>query len=106
VGVALGSLISITYHTLWSANYNSKYLLKWPMKKFYKQLFVNILTVVLSFGATSQLKMMSITYLDWIVLAIKCAVIVFICIILVNVLFYRRYVVKIISKIIVKIKKI
>ncbi|MBY3629359.1 sugar isomerase [Enterococcus faecium] len=98
VGVALGSLISITYHTLWSANYNSKYLLKWPMKKFYKQLFVNILTVVLSFGATSQLKMMSITYLDWIVLAIKCAVIVFICIILVNVLFYRRYVVKIISK--------
>lgn len=32
VGVALGSLISITYHTLWSANYNSKYLLKWPMK--------------------------------------------------------------------------
>lgn len=97
VGVAIGTLISMTYHTIWTAQFNSKHLLKWPMKKFWKQMMVDSFSVCLCVITTYRLHMPSVSYLGWIILAVECAFIVLICLIVMNYIFYRSYLTKLIK---------
>ena len=89
IGVAIGTLVAMAYQTIWMAIYDSKYLIKWPIRNFLKQLFVDILTVVIGFFATRMIIMQGMSYLAWIVLAVKTTIIWGIIVIVVNVIFYR-----------------
>ena len=111
VGVAIGTVIAMFYQTVWMAWYDSKNLLKWPFKKFIKQIFVDILIVVLlhMFINFSFMKiwfeMKSVTYTSWIILAIKISILVMVISMVINTIFYRIYIRLVIEKSINKIKE-
>lgn len=47
IGVAIGTLLSMAYQTIFLAHYCYKHILKISKKRFYKQLFVDMVAVVL-----------------------------------------------------------
>lgn len=89
IGVAIGTLAAMVYQTVWMAIYDSKKLIKWPLSNFVKQIFVDGLTMVAGFWGTRMITMSGTTYVEWIILAIKTAIIWIIIVYIVNMLFYR-----------------
>lgn len=105
IGVAIGTLVAMGYQTVWMAVYDSKNLIKWPLKNFAKQVFVDGLTVVIGFLATRIIPMTEVTYVDWLYLAVKTAVIWIIIVCILNMIFYRDKMQNMIQKIYVKVKR-
>lgn len=99
IGVAIGTLVAMTYQTVWMAIYNSKNLLKWPFINFCKQLFVDILTVILSFLICNNFSLNSISYMSWIIMALKVALCWGAVALIMNIIFYK-------DKVIITTKKI
>ena len=87
VGVAIGTLVAMTYQTVWMAWYNSRNLLCWPMKSFLKYIMTDAITVGLCVLATFRLKLVSVSYLSWVLLAVPTALIWMGIIIAVNLIF-------------------
>ena len=89
VGVALGTIIAMGYQTLWMANYTSKYLIKWPLKSFYYQLFVDAITVLTAYMLCSILSFEDISIMGWILLAVKTVSLWAVSIISINYIFFK-----------------
>lgn len=99
IGVALGTLASMVYQTVWMAWYNSKNFIQWPMRSFFKQMAVNVVSAVLIFIVTGYFTMTGVSYLEWVVLAIKATVCGVFVVFLINYIFYKEFVLKITDKI-------
>ncbi len=97
IGVAIGTLVAMLYQTVWMAGYISKNLIKWPFKRFIKQLAIDILTIVVSSLATYWIKLSHVTYASWIIMAVEVAIIYFISVAVINLIFYKPYVMDILS---------
>lgn len=104
VGVAIGTLVAMAYQTVWMAIYDSKNLIKWPIKNFLKQIFVDIITVAIGFFATRMIPTQEVSYVAWIVLAIKVTLVWGIIAVVINIVFYRSKVYGVIKKISAKSK--
>ena len=89
VGVAIGTLVALTYQTVWMAIYNSKHLIKGEIKSFVKQIVVDAITVVLMWIATMWIDMRSVSYLSWFIMALEVAGIGLLVVMVMNLLFYR-----------------
>ena len=98
IGVTLGTLAAMVYQTVWMAWYNSKNLIQWPMRNFFKQMVVNVVSAVSIFIVTGYFTMTGVSYLEWVVLAIKATVCGFFVVFLVNYIFYKEFVLKITDK--------
>lgn len=94
VGVAIGTLVAMLFQTIWMARYVSKNLIKWPFRKFLKQLAVDVLSISVAVLASSWIAMETVNYLSWTVMAVKVAFIWLAVMIPINLVFYRQYVVK------------
>lgn len=105
IGVAIGTLISMFYQTIWMAIYDSKNLICWPIRNFVKQILVDGVTVCTAAFASSFFRMGSTTYISWMVLAIKVAFVWIGVIMVVNYLFYRDRVQGLLKKLYGKRKK-
>ena len=92
VGVAIGTLVAMVYQTVWMAYYISKNLIKWPFKNFIKQICVDALSVLVAILASYWITMSSLSYIAWIVMAVKIAFIWMVVIFFINLVFYRGYV--------------
>ena len=90
VGVAIGTLIAMSYQTIWMAWYNSKNLLKYPIRNFVKQLLVDIGSVALCAYVSSIFSMKSISYFAWIIYAIKVSLVWIALMIAINLIFYKE----------------
>lgn len=88
VGVAIGTLVSMVYHTVWLAFYNSRHLIKWPLKKFKKRILVDCISCIPLFELIGFFELTELSYLAWIFLAVKVACIWGLWIVIVNVFFY------------------
>lgn len=105
VGVAIGTLIAMCYQTVWMARYDSKNLIKWPFRNFIKQLSIDIITVallhiVIRLPVVSNFFIMrEINYFAWVILAIKVSVTGGIMILVINSIFYTKYINKLIRKV-------
>ena len=105
VGVAIGTVIAMFYQTIWMAWYNSRNLIQWPFKKFLKQIFADILVVGLLHliirlpAAEAWFLMRSVTYVSWIVLAVKTSVLTACISAVVNMVLYRGHMKEIVGKI-------
>lgn len=105
VGVAIGTVIAMFYQTIWMAWYNSKNLIQWPFKKFLKQAFVDglivgLLHLIIHLPAVEAWFLMkSVTYVSWIVLAIKISVLAICISAVINMVLYRNYMKQIAEKI-------
>lgn len=110
VGVAIGTVIAMFYQTIWMAWYDSKNLIRWPFENFVKQITVDLTIVVLLNIVVKMpisriyFEMDRISYLSWVVVAVKTTITGIFLSLIVNMLFYRSYVRMICGKIILKIK--
>lgn len=90
IGVAVGTLAAMFYQTVWMAVYDSRHLMNRPMRKFFRQLSVDILTVAVMVLSTWKIEMQDVSYRAWIVYAFLVSMISIGVIVLVNILFYRE----------------
>jgi len=102
IGVALGAMVALFYQTIWMAWYNSKNLVVRPMSCFWKQFVVDAVTVILGVFLTRGLHMGAISYLSWLVMAIKAAAVWLAAICFVNIIFYRNRMKLVIQKLMKK----
>lgn len=99
IGVAIGTLVSMMYQTVWMAWYTSKHLIEWPFRKFIKQILVDMVTVSILYLLTNRLKMENVSYFSWIVLAMKVVLIIAITIFVINSIFYKDKIKKLVDRI-------
>lgn len=92
VGVAAGTLAAMAFQIIWMALYNERNLLHWPSGKVLKQLAADAVTVLLIVFLSCRFTMQSVSYLAWVILAVKVALIALLCIAVINVIFYRDHV--------------
>lgn len=97
IGVAIGTVIAMFYQTVWMAWYDSKNLIKWPFKRFLKQIFVDVLIVVLlhlfiNIPVTEAwFRIKSLYYVSWLVLAFKISILAIFISVITNIVFYKKY---------------
>ena len=103
VGVAIGSLVALFYHTVYFAWYLRKNIINRPICYFLKHIVVDIVVGILGFVATSWITMNSVTYVGWIGYAIIVAVIVGIIALTLNFLVFRNDFVYLLKKVMKKI---
>ena len=98
IGVAIGTLVAMTYQTIWLAIYDSRHFIYWPLKKVIRQFLVDIISsfLIISFGSHIVLK--DITYLNWFFMAIKVAIVALFVAFCLNILFYRSKMYRLILK--------
>lgn len=89
VGVAIGTLIAMTYQTVWMAWYNSQNIINWPFKNFLKQCSIDFLTVIIASLATFKIPMINVSYCAWFIQAIEVFACWAIIVVLINLIFYR-----------------
>ena len=89
VGVAIGTIVAMVYQTLWMVYYNFKYLVERPRRSFYKQIGVDILTILISIIVTRKMHMQDISYISWVMMACSVAIVIALMIILLNCVFYN-----------------
>lgn len=90
IGVAVGTLISVTYRTLYCVWYLSKKILKRPLRHFITNFLLNSLCCIGSYWSTSTFVMEEITYWGWIELAIKTALINLLVCLIAYIVIYRE----------------
>lgn len=99
IGVTLGTMAAMVYQTVWMAWYNSKNFIQWPMRIFFKQMAVNVVSALSIFTVNGYFNMTGVSYLGWVVLAIKATVCGVFVVFLINYIFYKEFVLKITDKI-------
>lgn len=98
VGVAIGTLIAMSYQTIWMAYYDSKNLINWPFRNFLKQICVDTVTVLLGVVLTKGMEIGKISYSSWTILAIKTVCVWMSVVLIVNMIFYRNNVVNLLTR--------
>lgn len=99
VGIAIGTLISMLYQTIWMAIYDSKNFIKWPIKNFVKQFLVDFITAILIILIGKIISINDITWSGWILHSVKVSLIAVVFIFLINYIFYKPYIIKMLDKI-------
>lgn len=105
VGVAIGTLVAMCYQTVWMAWYDSKNLICWPFKKFLKQIGVDAIIIVLMHLITnipalsSFFHLQEVSYISWILLAIKMVIVGGLSCLCINFMFYRFHMIRLMKEI-------
>ena len=90
IGVAIGTLVAMIYHTIYFAWYLRKNIIHRPFYHFIKHMTVDIAVGVFGFIATGWLTMGAVTYGAWVLYALVVALIVGMFTLLLNLLIYRK----------------
>ncbi|WP_270238257.1 polysaccharide biosynthesis C-terminal domain-containing protein [Clostridium perfringens] len=102
VGVAIGTLLAMSYRTIYFSWYLSKNILFRSIKYFYKHVFVDIISIILIFGLTSSIRMTQITYIAWVIYATKVGFVALIIVLVINILLYREIIISFVKDILNK----
>ena len=105
-GVALGFLISITYRMLYLSLYLTRHILYTSRRQLLKRYVVDIVIVAAVVAACSLIPECQISYLSWILMAVKVLVLASIVTAVINMVFYRELSIDFIkSTVLTKFKK-
>lgn len=88
VGVALGTMVAMAYRTVYLAVYLRKNIIMRQLRIFLKHIAIDVVAIGCSLLATYGMKLTSISYVSWIIFAIKVAIIVGTITVLLNILFF------------------
>ncbi len=100
-GVAIGTLVAMTYRTLYFVIYLCKNIIEYKIYGFIKLIFSDVLQVLLCVGISVVIKE-NIPVTDWhswFVLAVLIGLSCLMVVLVVNFFFYRTYVIRIIERI-------
>ena len=112
IGVTMGTVAAMFYQTIWMAIYDSKNIICWSFGKFLKQVVVDVVTIALmsSIMFVTPIKafftLSSISYISWVVLAIKVSIVSIIFICITNLICYKKYIIKLFGTISAIFKKL
>lgn len=90
IGVAIGTLVAMLFHTVCLAYYVSVNLIKWPFKNFIKQILIDIITLICIYLLTRWIIFNNTNYFNWIIMAIKVFITVTLTAIIINLLFFKE----------------
>ena len=90
VGVAVGTLVAMLYHTCYFVWYLKDNILKRSIWHFIKYLATDALVFASTILLSKGIELQTLSYLAWIVMAIKVSIISLIITAVVNCLFYRN----------------
>lgn len=89
VGVALGTLIAISYRTVYNVFYLSKNIVFRSQKHFFKHLFVDFVSVLVMLGVTMVINFTPNNFVNWIFYAVFLTIIYLVLMMLINFIFNR-----------------
>lgn len=89
IGVAVGTLVAMVYQTVWMAWYDSKNIICWPIKRFIKQIAIDVIIMAVGYVTSTQIRLSGLTYVNWVILALKTGLLWIGITGVVNILFYR-----------------
>lgn len=98
-GAVLGTMIAMIYQLFYMVNYNAKNLLKIDGKRFLKYLLSDMLVIIISLVISSFIVIRCDGILEWVKLAIINVLIWLMVIIILNMLFFKKYTYRIFNKI-------
>ena len=99
VGVACGTVVAMTYRTIYFVVYLKKNIIQRSVMKFIKVEIIDLITIVIMLFSTSFLKLDSISYIAWVKMAIISGVICIIECGIIQMIFNRKVVQIIINNI-------
>jgi len=105
VGVAIGTLIAMVYQTIWMALYNTRALLKRPVRSIIKRFAVDALMAGLICVLTRGIHLTAVGYVEWVWMAIKVALIAAAVVATVMMLCYRTEVSMILKRLARRFKR-
>ena len=94
IGVAIGTLCAMLYQTVWMAIYDSNNIIYRPISYFVKHVVVDILTIVICVFLTKNLVYYPDSYLLWIIMSVKVAIVFMFIVIIINLLLYKEMIFK------------
>lgn len=90
VGVALAAFVAMVYRTIYFVIYLSRHILHRSVMKALKNSFIDILSCVIMALSTMWIKLDSVTYVGWAVMAIEVFAICAIEVFIMNYIFYKK----------------
>ena len=90
VGGALGTIVAMLYHTVYFAWYLRNSILHRKFYHFIKHMVVDVVAGIISFIVTNFISMGTMSYMGWIIYAVKIAAIVGIITGIINITLYRN----------------
>lgn len=105
VGVAIGTLVSMTYRTVYYAFYLRRNILNRKLSHFVKHIVIDLISVGSMIGACFWIKIGELTYLSWLIMALEVGGLCLAISVLVNVIFYWKHVSEILKGIAGTFKK-
>ena len=106
VGVAIGTLVALSFHTCYFAVYLANNILKRNVFYFIKHLFVNSIVISVSILIINSYIGEVTGYISWIFMAVRVSMSIFLISIGINYLFYKKYMKKIVLFLYSSIKNI
>lgn len=100
IGVAIGTIVAMLYQTLHMGYYVMKHMKVHSFKRSGKQYAFDMLTVLLVLCSTGFISGTEATWLGWIFLAVKHAVVIGICVLGMNFIFYHKEFLQLLKKVI------
>ena len=102
IGVAIGTIVAMLYSWMHMGYYVIKHLKIHSFAKTVKQCVIDVITVILVLCATGIVSGAELTWLGWILFAIKNGLIIVACIVVVNLTFYRKASMQVLTKVLKK----
>lgn len=90
IGVAIGTLVAMTYQTMWLAVYDSRHFIFWSLKNVTKQFAIDTLSAALIIVFGSQMSLKAPSYINWIFMAVNVAVMALVVVVGMNLVFYKN----------------
>lgn len=97
IGVAVGTLTATCFFLLYEVFYLSKHIVTRTMKKFFHQILVDIISVILILIFTSWIHINEYSYIVWARNAILAFIISVVLVFLINIIFYKNNIKKLYS---------
>lgn len=90
IGVAIGTLVAMTYQTMWLAVYDSRHFIFWSLKNVTKQFAIDTLSAALIIVFGSQMSLKEPSCINWIFMAVNVAVMALVVVVGMNLVFYKN----------------
>lgn len=99
IGVALGTLVALIYQTIWMAIYCSKNLVQNTGKETMRLMLIDIMCVLVVLVSTHWCIISKESYFMWGISASIISIITLLVMIVINLIFFRKYTLEVIKKI-------
>lgn len=90
IGVAIGTIVAVLYRTIYFVWYLSRNILERKVTIFIKQAVIDILMVICIYYCTAWISLKALSYLGWVVMAIKVSCISLAIVVIISLLFARK----------------